>query len=231
EESLRQLQQSRSCSSCSPDVQQEHPPIRRPLSPVAATVSYSRPTAGSSELEPVYIQSDTVSYRFHSSDTVSSPCQHSQYSRSHLMCLVERIRRDQIAGRTLVSDMQLQRLLQHYKLDKLSIMRAHSQSAAPAECRSESVLHSPRIQLPTIDDPKRDFSPEAIKGAVVIYDVPYSTTTSQLIAFLAQIGPLSEVSWPIYTMASHEYYAVAKYEHDDAARRASVQLTASKLDT
>ncbi|GMT29944.1 hypothetical protein PFISCL1PPCAC_21241, partial [Pristionchus fissidentatus] len=225
----RQLQQSRSCSNCSPEVQQEHPPIRRPLSPVA-TVCRPRHTLHASELEAVYSPSDTVSNRYHSSDTVSTHFSTPIDHHSNLIGSDERRSRDRIVGGPSAPDLQQLQHMQHAQHQLIDV-RARSRSAAVVDRHSAIVRRSPRIQLQEeSDDPRRDYSPEAIRGAVLIYDVPFSTTVPQLVAFLSRMGPVAEVTWPVYKRVPYEYYAIAKYEDDEAAWRAVALLTGSRLD-
>ncbi|GMT30039.1 hypothetical protein PFISCL1PPCAC_21336 [Pristionchus fissidentatus] len=77
--------------------------------------------------------------------------------------------------------------------------------------------------------PRRDYSPDATKGAVVVLGLPASTTRPQLITLLCRIGTVIELRWPIFDSSKGNHFAVCKYESDEVANRAKLVLTGERL--
>ncbi|GMT30042.1 hypothetical protein PFISCL1PPCAC_21339, partial [Pristionchus fissidentatus] len=203
--SLRQLQQSKSCSSCDNSLKQVVSP--------SVTVSTPRFDTPTSEPNVACPPSDTVSNRCHSSDTI--------YSHSTTPALAYLQKRRSRRGEAACSSTASVQQLQH--------RQQRSQSASIVSRRSTGSRRRPPHQ-PILMDPTRDYSAEATKGAVVVYNVPFAVSSAQLLQFLARIGPVSDLHWPVFTRVTEEHYAVARYEDEESARRSAAILCGSLLE-
>ncbi|GMT30041.1 hypothetical protein PFISCL1PPCAC_21338, partial [Pristionchus fissidentatus] len=237
EESLQLLQQSRSCSSCSNIAQQQeqHPDPPTTLSPSAAVFTPRCETPVIDQIS--FPPSDTVSTPHHTPCTDERMCIQSAIS-SHpvdLLSLVIPVENSNKEAKhdaiifdpsTATPVQQLQYLQQPRRRKN----KGRKRSKAARRNRENDWPPPLGSHAPIDYDPKLDYSHEAIRDAVVIFGVPISVTATQLVHFLGRIGPVAELSWPIYTKDSNEYYAAAKYEDDAIATKAPAFLSGSRLD-
>ncbi|GMT30063.1 hypothetical protein PFISCL1PPCAC_21360, partial [Pristionchus fissidentatus] len=80
-------------------------------------------------------------------------------------------------------------------------------------------------------NPSKNFSEEARKGAVAVNHVLTTVRRSEMIQFLQKIGPLSELTFPIFNRnGKASPYAFAKYESDECATRAIEELNGADLN-
>ncbi|GMT30061.1 hypothetical protein PFISCL1PPCAC_21358, partial [Pristionchus fissidentatus] len=93
----------------------------------------------------------------------------------------------------------------------------------------ESMASPDSLRLPFSIRAEKDYSPEAIRGAVLVFCIPLSITRAEVLRFLQRIGPVATLQYPVIKHPPCHLFARCRYERDEDANHAVRALTGAML--